>query len=257
MLGTLQDVTEIRSTEAKLHQLVEELKAKNKELESFNYVASHDLKEPLRKIQTFIGSVKDAGGTDKNNYLEKIDDAANRMRVLIESILTLSEVSNGDMHFSPVPLNKVIDSCVSDLEVRIKETKAQILYGQLPTIQANEVQMMQVFSNLLGNSLKFSHESPVVQLSAEKVAGADVGNKDILSAGQYWRLTLKDNGIGFDPMFKDKVFEPFKRLHPKAEYTGTGIGLSIVKKIVERHHGFIEVESEKDRGTTFLIYLPA
>jgi signal transduction histidine kinase len=256
LLGTLQDVTQIRLTEAKLRQLIDELETKNEELESFTYVASHDLKEPLRKIQTFIDRIRSKGGNDTENYLIKIDEAAKRMTDLIESILTLGQVSNADMNFVNVDLNKVLDSCRSDLEIRIKEKDAEILIDRLPVVRGSEFQMVQVFSNLLANSLKFCETTPKVRIWCEKVPGDSIRKGDLLTKREYWQIRFSDNGIGFDPEFKEQVFVPFQRLHRRDEYIGTGIGLSIVKKIIERHQGFIEVESAKGKGTTFMIFLP-
>jgi PAS domain S-box-containing protein len=256
LIGTLQDVTQIRLTEAKLRQVIDELETKNKELESFTYVASHDLKEPLRKIQTLIDRIRTKGSNDLSNSLLKIDDAAKRMTHLIESILTLGQVSNAELDFVNVDLNKVVDSCRSDLEIRMKETNAEILTDSLPVVRGSELQMIQVFSNLLANSLKFCETTPNVRISCDKVSAPAIGKADPLTNREYWRIKFSDNGIGFDPEYKEQIFEPFQRLHRRDEYKGTGIGLSIVKKIIERHQGFIDVESEKGKGTTFVILLP-
>ena len=256
LLGTLQDVTQIRLTEAKLRQVIEALETKNKELESFTYVASHDLKEPLRKIQTLIDRIRTKGGDDSDNYLLKIDDAAKRMTDLIDSILTLGEVSNAEMNLADVDLNKVLDGCRSDLEIRIKERNAEILIDSLPVVRGSELQMIQVFSNLIANSIKFCATTPKIRISCDKVSARTVRKDDLLTNREYWRIRFSDNGIGFDPEFKEQVFEPFQRLHRRDEYIGTGIGLSIVKKIIDRHEGFIEVDSAKGKGTTFVIFLP-
>jgi PAS domain S-box-containing protein len=256
ILGALQDVTEIRSTEEKLRQLINELEVKNRELESFNYVASHDLKEPLRKIQNFIDRIRNSSDDDITDFLEKIDDAAWRMSKLIDSILTLSQASNADVVFVDVDLNKVLEHCFSDLEIKIKETKAQIVAEKLPTIKGSDLQMVQVFSNLLGNALKFCDRTPIVNISCKRTLGSQIHNDDVRRATEYWQLSISDNGIGFDTKHREQIFEPFKRLHTKREYSGTGIGLSIVKKIIERHHGFIEADSVKGKGTTFYLFFP-
>lgn len=257
-LGVLQDVTQIRSAEERLRQLVDELNIKNGELESFNYVASHDLKEPLRSIRTTIDLIRLRKNEDVSSYLSKIDRAAERMSQLIDSILKLSEVSNAEINFSQVDLNKLIDVCKGDLESRIRDTNAEIVVDKLPIISANESQINQVFSNLLSNSLKFCKAQPTIEITCDKVAGAalklqfsvaDV-NKD------YWCISIGDNGIGFDPQFKHQIFEPFQRLHGKSEYAGTGIGLSIVKKIIEKHGGFIDAYSQLGEGAKFSVWLP-
>ena len=256
LLGAVQDVTQIRYAEEKLRELVTELESKNQELQSFNYVASHDLKEPLRKIQTFVDRMLTQAG-DSNTYLSKIRDSAERMSELIESILTLSQVSNSSIQLVDVDLNKILDICKSDLELRINEVNAEIISDKLPVVKASEFQISQLFSNLLGNSLKFCQTTPVVRISCERVSSDEIDKKNrTIGSLHYWCLTFSDNGIGFDPQFRQQVFEPFRRLHGKSEYGGTGIGLSIVKRIVERHNGWIDVESASGRGTTFKIYLP-
>jgi PAS domain S-box-containing protein len=258
-LGVLQDITQIRSAEEKLRQLIDELNIKNSELESFNYVASHDLKEPLRNIRTMIDLIRLKKSEDTSTYLDKIDRAAERMFQLIESILKLSEVSNTEIEFSEVDLNKVIDTCKADLETRVKDTNAEIRVDKLPNISGNESQIAQVFSNLLSNSLKFCTTKPKIELNCQKVSGADIKSVFAGAAtnGQYWCISISDNGIGFDPQYKQRIFEPFQRLHGRSEYAGTGIGLSIVRKIIEKHKGFIDVFSEIGKGSTFKVYFPA
>ncbi|HYI77281.1 MAG TPA: ATP-binding protein, partial [Chryseolinea sp.] len=234
------------------------LEAKNRELESFNYVTSHDLKEPLRKIRNFIDVIRKKETSDTRIYLSKIDDSAKRMTDLIESILALSQVSNADLKFADVDLNEVLESCKSDLEVRLKESNAEITSVQLPIIKANESQLNQVFLNLIGNALKFCDTTPIIRINCDKVHVDEV-DRPQLSGGPlwYWRLTFTDNGIGFDPQFKNQVFEPFQRLHLRNEYSGTGTGLSIVKKVIDRHNGFVDVDSEIGKGAKFTIWLPA
>jgi signal transduction histidine kinase len=196
-------------------------------------------------------------GDENGAYLSKIDRAATRMSDLIESILKLSEASNAEIEFADLDLNEVLESCKHDLESRIKEKHAEIVNEHLPIVRANESQIAQVFSNLLGNSLKFCKTTPVVKIKCAKVLVADVGRLIANSnTREYWCITLADNGIGFDPKFKEQIFEPFQRLHDRGDYGGTGIGLSIVKKVIERHSGFINVESEIGKGTTFKIWLP-
>jgi PAS domain S-box-containing protein len=257
VLGVVQDVTQIRSAEEKLRQLVAELEAKNRDLESFNYVASHDLKEPLRKIHNFVNRIRSNGTNDTGIYLSKIEEAAKRMTDLIESILKLSQVSNANVELTDVDLSKVLEACKSDLEVRIKETNAEIISSRLPTIKANESQMNQVFLNLITNSIKFCNTTPVISISCNKISKAEAAKLEVIGSPLgYWRLTFTDNGIGFNPKYKQQVFEPFQRLHSSHEYSGTGIGLSIVKKIVERHGGLVDVESEIGKGTNFSLFLP-
>ncbi|HEY0743530.1 MAG TPA: ATP-binding protein [Chryseosolibacter sp.] len=258
-LGVLQDVTQIRSVEEKLRQLIDELNVKNSELESFNYVASHDLKEPLRNIRTLIDLIRIRKNEDVSPYLTKIDRAAERMSHLIESILRLSEVSNSEVAFTRVDLNKIVELCKVDLETRIKETNAEIKVEALPVVSGNETQLNQVFSNLLSNSLKFSNTKPKVEITCKKISGVTVKAQFSVAdtSNDYWCISITDNGIGFDSQFRHRIFEPFQRLHGKADYAGTGIGLSIVKKIIDKHKGFIDASSQLGRGAAFTVWLPA
>lgn len=257
ILGVVQDVTEIRAAEEKLRLLVDELESKNKDLESFNYVASHDLQEPLRKIQTFIDRIKSRPLSQEviEDYLKRIDNAAKRMTELIRSVLALSQLSKYEDQFTNVDLNTVVDGCKSDFELIIREKNAMIECEKLPVIHASDFQMRQLFNNLISNALKFSNGKTLINISCKRVS---LENPSPLNqpAKEYWCLTFKDNGIGFEPDYKHKIFELFQRLHPKHEYNGTGIGLSIVKRIVERHHGFVEASSEVGKGASFLIFLP-
>lgn len=250
IVGVIQDVTEIRSAEEKLRHLVSELEIKNKDLESFNFVASHDLQEPLRKIQTFIDRIKNGGASDevKADYLNRIDNAARRMGDLIKSMLTLGRLSKHEDQLTEIDLNSIVDYCKSEFELVIREKSAIVESKDLPVIRASDFQMRQLFINLISNSFKFSKDKPIIKISCEKVKR---DNTD------YWRLTFTDNGIGFDPKYKEQIFELFQRLHARNEYSGTGIGLSIVKRIVERHNGFIEATSEPGQGASFAIYLPS
>jgi PAS domain S-box-containing protein len=256
IFGAVQDVTEIRSTEQQLQAAVEKLEEKNSDLEAFSYVASHDLKEPLRKIITFTDRLKHGDIAKAETYLSKIDGAALRMMDLIESILTVSQMSNSTIDLADVDLNAVLETCKSDLEIRIRETGAVITAKNLGVVTANFSQINQLFTNLIGNSLKFCNEKPYVEISLDEIGVGEAKRELRLRQQQYWRLSFGDNGIGFDPKYKEQVFEPFKRLHGNGPYGGTGIGLSIVKKIVERHRGGIDVESSPGHGTKFIIYLP-
>jgi signal transduction histidine kinase len=231
--------------EIQVAERTNELVQKNKELESFNYIASHDLQEPLRKIQTFtelLGrSLQDERLT--GFYLEKIRASAQRMSELIRSVLTYSKLSATDELFTATNLNEVLTNVLTDFEVLIEDKKARILSDLLPTIPAIPLQMQQLFANLISNALKFSGADPIITISA-------------MPEGNFLRLTFSDNGIGFEPQFKEKIFQLFQRLHGRHEYSGTGVGLSICKKIVERHHGSITAEPNPDGGASFIILLP-
>jgi PAS domain S-box-containing protein len=258
ILGVVQDVTHIRSAEEQLRILVSELELKNKELESFNYVASHDLQEPLRKIQTFIDRIRN-GALDQravDDHLLRINNSARRMHDLIQSMLTLSRLSSPGDGFTDVDLNVVLANCTSDLELVIREKDARIESDVLPIVTASAFQMSQLFGNLISNALKFSHERPLVRITCNRVMGAEIEQFKADNDKPYWCLSFIDNGIGFDSKFKEQIFDLFQRLHSKSEFAGTGIGLSIVKRIAERHRGFIEASSEQGKGARFSVWLP-
>jgi len=246
---------EVQERTAKLNSLNElleqknqELEKSNKELESFNYVASHDLQEPLRKIQTFLSLISQRSDDAKavHNYMDKISTSAERMSNLIQDVLTYSRLSV-ENQFIDVDLNKILDNVLSDYELMITEKKAVVNRDKLPVIKGIPLQMHQLFSNLISNSLKYNDSQPVIDIVSKK---SDTNPSTT-------EIRLSDNGIGFDPQYRDQIFELFKRLHGKSEYSGTGIGLSICKKIVEQHHGTISASANEGKGASFTIQLPA
>lgn len=232
-----------------------ELERSNKELQDFAYVASHDLQEPLRKIQAF-GNLLDEEYGDKldegKDYLERMRSAASRMSVLITDLLAFSRVSSKARPFVDVDLQTIAEEVVADLETRIKDTDGVVKINKLPTIKGDPVQMRQLFQNLIGNALKFHKEGvpPVVTVSS--LAGKDNGGKI-----KHHSLVVKDNGIGFDEKYLDRIFSVFQRLHNKDSYEGTGIGLAVCRKIVERHGGTISATSKSGKGSTFRVTIPA
>lgn len=245
--------------EQQVQQRTKDLLLANKELESFNYIASHDLQEPLRKIQTFIHLIQ-KNKADENAadmYYRKISSSAQRMSELIQSVLTYSRLAKtGDDH-TAVDLNEIVANIEIDFELLIAEKQAVILCENLPVIRANGFQINQLFSNLISNSIKFSTEKPVITIKAEIVEGADVVAYAAINHDQlFHHITFSDNGIGFEQEFSEKIFSLFQRLHGKHEYSGTGIGLSIVKKIVEQHGGYISAHSSPGNGAVFNIWLP-
>lgn len=245
-----------QATEQKLQAVVEQLEERNKELEAFSYVASHDLKEPLRKIMTYSDRLKSGDRSAIDEYLTKINTAAARMMDLIESVLKFSQMSNSSVELMDVDLKSVLEQCKSDLEVRVRDTGAVITSHDLGSIRANSGQMNQLFLNLIGNSLKFCDGMPQIDVALSRIDNNENAFKSFPKETPYWCLRFSDNGIGFDLKYKEEVFEPFKRLHAKSTYPGAGIGLSIVKKIVDRHKGHIDVDSTRGVGTKFTIYLP-
>jgi signal transduction histidine kinase len=242
-----------------LLQLNKDLENRNAELAQYAYLASHDLQEPLRKIITFIKIIEEKylkGIPDAKLEMSKVITSSERMRNLINALLSYSKLSAVSL-FTLVNLNEVVKDAVADLEITIKEKQADINVSQLPELEAIPGQMRQMFQNLLSNALKFSKANipPVINIFSEPV------NELSLKAapdqkGKYVRIDISDNGIGLDESYIDKIFVIFQRLHGKTQYEGTGIGLAIVKKIIEKHNGIIGVKSKEGEGATFTIVLP-
>lgn len=261
-VGVVQDITNMVKADEDLHARNFELKRNNAELESFNRVASHDLQEPLRKIQLFLSRIDDENRSrlheKSRNYLDKVNIAANRMQSLIRNLLTYSRIDVTHDDFENVDLNLVLEKVEDDLAVRIKETKAKITWEKMPAIRGVVFQMEQLFSNLISNALKYRDTKVDLKivLKWEKVHREQIPQSFIKSSKHYHKITVLDNGIGFSSENSEKIFEVFQRLHQRTEYSGTGIGLAICKKIVENHHGFIYATGELGKGSAFIIYLP-
>jgi len=226
-----------------------ELMRSNKELEDFAYVASHDLQEPLRKIQAFgdllESEYKDSLG-EGADYLSRIKSASSRMSTLIQDLLTFSRVATKVNPPEPVDLNKIVSAVLDDLESRIDDYNGKVTFDELPTVMADPTHMRQLFQNLIGNALKFHKPGvdPVVHI------------EERTGDGTMFKITVRDNGIGFDEKYLDRIFSVFQRLHGREDYEGTGIGLAVCRKIVERYNGTITAETEKNKGSTFIITLP-
>ncbi len=236
-------------------QAEQELAQRNRELQEFAYVASHDLQEPLRKVRAFAELLKEEYTPLLNEegryYLERMHDAATRMSRLIEDLLTLSRVTTQGRPFERVDLKAVLDQVLVDLEVSIAETGARVhCEGHWPVIEADPTQMRQLLQNLIGNALKFRHADrrPEIWLRARIETAA--------SGESLCYLEVQDNGIGFDEKYLDRIFSPFQRLHSRDRYAGTGMGLAICRRIVERHHGQLTARSRPGEGATFLVILP-
>jgi len=253
---------EMEATNEELSEANDNLIKANKELEQFSYAASHDMREPLRKIQTFANLLQ-ARSTDLNDadkeYIQKITSSANRMKTIIDDLLEYSRTTREDQKMKRIDLNLVVEDVKTDLEIAIAQKNARITIGNLPVVLAARTQMYQVFQNLVSNALKFSKQDdqPLVSIQSVEFSAAERSKKHHLSQQlAYAHITVADNGIGFSEKYADHVFELFKRLHGRSEYSGTGIGLALCKKIVEYHGGDIYAESEEGVGTTIHIILP-
>jgi PAS domain S-box-containing protein len=249
-----KDITERKRVEETLAQKAAELTRSNAELEQFAFVASHDLQEPLRKIQAFGDRLKvkceGAESAEVKDYLDRMQNAAARMRTLINDLLAFSRVIRSSEPFVQVDLAVVTREVLSDLEVRVEKTGAKIEVGLLPAIEADPMQMRQLLLNLISNALKFQPRggTPVIKVTSRTMSAA--------SGEQLCELSVQDNGIGFDEKYLDKIFAVFQRLHGRAEYEGTGVGLAVCRRIVDRHHGSIIARSRPGEGATFLVTLP-
>jgi PAS domain S-box-containing protein len=275
-IGTSTDIHEQKLFEEELNRQVaertlalennnRELERSNANLQEFAYAASHDLKEPIRKILFFADRLKHehAGvlNTEGLRTLERLEVATDRMRTLVDDLLEYSQVSRGADLFEQVNLNKKLDLVVTDLEMAIQEKGAIINVGLLPTIKGHKRQLQQLFQNIISNSLKYSvaGKPPVINITAKKIKGTDVEQplSEEAAKKDYYLVQITDNGIGFEQKDAERIFNVFTRLHGNAEYKGTGVGLSIVRKVVENHKGFIYAKSNPGQGATFYIGLPS
>jgi PAS domain S-box-containing protein len=252
----------LRSNEGKLRQSAAELERSNRELQDFAYVSSHDLQEPLRKIMVFGERLKEKCGEkldpEAGDCLERMQKAAARMQNLITELLTFSRVTTKAKSFEPVDLAKVAADVLSDLEGRIELVKGRVEVGTLPIIDAEALQMRQILQNLIGNALKFHRPDvqPVVKVEAQIVSGRRPQAGPDAPEEKLCRLTVSDNGIGFDEKYLDRIFNVFQRLHNRTEYEGTGMGLAIARKIAVFHRGDITAKSKPGSGATFIVTLP-
>lgn len=257
----VQDISERKQAEQKLQALAAELRRSNAELEQFASVASHDLQEPLRKIQSFgerlRGQVGEKLDDRARHFLERIEDAAARMRILISDLLEYSRVMTKGDPFVPVDLTATARGIVDDLEASLVATGGQVEIGELPTIAADPTQMRQLLQNLIGNAVKFHRpgEPPRVQVRCRIVPTTESSGEAPGPRARWCEIDVSDNGIGFEEQYRERIFEIFERLHSREEYEGTGIGLAICRKIAERHGGNISAHSTLGQGTTFTVSL--
>lgn len=261
-IGITRDVTRKKNAEKDHERRIRELDRSNKELEEFAYVASHDMHEPLRKILTFGEKISNkyshALGEDGKVYLERIVSSAYSMRNLIDNLLEFSRISRGARAFVTTDLNDIIAQVISDQELRIEESGTQLKVRDLPIVEAVPSELRQLFNNLISNAIKFRKKeiSPVITISSHKLTHKEKSEYLIPFNQTYFRIAIQDNGIGFESVYSQKIFEIFQRLNGKSEYSGSGIGLSICKKIVESHDGIIYATGEPAVGSTFSVILP-
>ena len=246
VFAAARDITRQKKADLKVQQAQEELERSNKELEQFAYVASHDLQEPLRMVSSYTQLLakryKDKLDQDANEFIQYAVDGAERMRTLIDSLLAYSRVSKQATQLEPTDSKTVLDEALANLQGTIQESGVVVTAGELPTVKADKSQLGQLFQNLIGNAIKFCGAEPRIQISAEERTDD-------------WLFSVRDNGIGIAPEQFERIFLVFQRLNTREEYAGTGIGLSVCKKIVERHGGKFWPESEPGKGTTFYFTL--
>ena len=255
-----QNEDQLRDYEAKLKGQIRQLESSNEELERFAFVASHDLQEPLRKIQSFSNLITDRYSNlfdaDSKLFMTKISNSAERMSKLIKDLLNFSRISNYQEQFKPVPLADIVQRILDDQELRIKGLNVRLEVDALPVIPAVSSQMDHLFNNLISNALKFIRPDvqPLLRIQAKSVAGD--AYEGLIAGEQYVEITVGDNGIGFDEKYRDHIFKVFQRLHGKSAFEGTGIGLAICKRIVLYHNGYITAHSQLNEGSTFVVVLP-
>lgn len=256
-----KDQEQLARTNRQLEEMNRELEISNHELQQFASVASHDLQEPLRKIQMFSDILKESDSVlqspESRMYMNKIIASASRMRTLIVDVLNFSKLSGTDNTFTNVQLDELVAELIEDFELVIQQKNATIEIGPLPAVSANRGQMRQVLQNILSNALKFTREgvAPVIRITGQRIAEKSF-DSPLQEDGPFGKIRIRDNGIGFDPLYVGSIFTLFERLHSKDIYEGSGIGLAISKKIIEKHNGLITATGEQGKGAEFTIILP-
>lgn len=261
------DLTELRVKEQKLLETFQQLESKNLELEhsnaelaSFSYIASHDLGDPLYKIEAFTERIllKEELSDTARDYFSRIVRSTQRMKSLLADLLNFSRMTTDEAIFAKTDLNTLLEEAKQSLSERIEEKKAAIESDDLPTLNIIPTQFYQLFTNIISNSIKYSKKdtNPVIAIKASLIPGEDINDPRAIDNKKYWKLSFTDNGIGFEQQYEHKIFELFQRLHGKTEYSGTGIGLTICRKVVQNHEGLIEVFGRPNIGATFHVYIP-
>ncbi|HEY2726024.1 MAG TPA: ATP-binding protein [Parafilimonas sp.] len=265
----ITDLTEKKKNEELILKYQEDLEAKNLELiqsnteiASFTYIASHDLQEPLRKIQTFSNMIVEreyeSFSQNAKIYFQRISAASQRMQNLIIALLNYSRTNTTEISLTSTSLNTIIEEVKNNLKELLEENNVTIEISALPTVNIVPLLFQQLFSNIIMNSIKYRKPDvdPLIKISADIVTADKMQLQAAIPGYRYWKIKISDNGIGFEQQYADKIFDLFQRLHSRSEYGGTGIGLAICKKIVQSHHGFIEAVGKPGIGSTFNIYLP-
>jgi signal transduction histidine kinase/CHASE3 domain sensor protein len=264
ILGTVIDVTDQKMYEAQLEQYTAELKRSNEDLEQFAYVASHDLQEPLRKIRAFgdrlSSRYKKQLDDQGEDYIKRMQSASVRMQSLIEDLLAFSRLSQSKDVFQRIDMNKIMEEVQEDLDIQIKREQAVVKIDKIPFLTGEKMQIKRLFQNLVNNAIKFHkpNEAPVVEVFGKNLKWMEIKKQlgVTLPDSPYVMISVKDNGIGFDERFNEKIFNIFQRLHGRTEYEGTGIGLAVCRKIVTNHKGYITARSTEDVGSEFIVVLP-
>ncbi len=254
VMGVSRDITERKQAEEKLNKLLDDLARSNAELERFAYVASHDLQEPLRMVTSYLQLLerryKDKLDGDALEFINYAVDGSNRMKTLISDLLAYSRVGTRGKELALTDCEEVLGRVFSTLQISIEESRCRLTHDPLPRVMADDVQLESLFQNLIGNAIKFhGDDPPCVHVSARKTS-------EVSKTSEVWEFSVRDNGIGIDPQYFERIFIIFQRLHNRQEYAGTGIGLAISKRIVERHGGRIWIESQPGQGSTFFFTLP-
>ncbi|HEX2607917.1 MAG TPA: ATP-binding protein, partial [Flavisolibacter sp.] len=266
LIGVVQDITEQKrfaeQLERQVRERTAELERKNGELEQYAHVTSHDLQEPLRKIRVFADMIREADydklSESSRLRFSKIEDAVKRMSSFLRDLLNFTMLNREDQ-LEEVDLNQIVEAVLTDLELIIAQKKAVVQLDTLPVLRAIRIQMQQLFYNLINNALKFSRPevAPVIEITAGMITESERNQGFHLDPHlEYSRIVIRDNGIGFDPDSSGKIFGMFQRLHSRMEYSGTGIGLALCKKVVMNHMGALYAQSEPGKGSAFIILLP-
>src|SRR5688500_3967263 len=264
LIHIFSDITPIKNAQLQLEKSIADLRYANTNLEEFAYAASHDLKEPVRKVQFFANRLKEdlieKLDPKQQKLFERLENSAARMLKLIDDLLEYSQAAKGSSEHVEISLMDQIQVVLDDLDLEIAQKRGTISFENLPTIRGNRRQIQQLFQNLIGNALKDSNPDtpPEILIAARRVKGKEVPENLPPEALErtYFMITVSDNGIGFESRFAHTIFNVFTRLHSDPRYRGTGIGLAIVKKVVAAHEGFIWADGVPDKGSTFTILLP-